>query len=65
MPRTEPRREHLAPTDILCLAAMILVAALYGLTREPDLKQAFLGLVVFLAGRTSKVKLSSEAAKGN
>jgi len=47
-------REHLQPTDILCLVAMVLIAGLYGLTREPDLKQAMLGLVLFLAGRQSK-----------
>jgi len=47
-------RQYLAPTDILCLVAMILVAGLYALTRDNDLKTAFLGLIVFLAGRQSK-----------
>lgn len=51
----ESQREHLAPTDILCLVGLILVAGLYALTREADLKSAFLGLLVFLAGRQSKV----------
>jgi hypothetical protein len=48
------KREFLAPTDILCIVAMILTAGLYALTREPDLKTSFLGLVLFLAGRQSK-----------
>lgn len=48
------KREFLQPTDILCLVAMVLLAGLYGLTREPDLKSGFLGLVLFLAGRQSK-----------
>lgn len=47
-------REFLAPTDILSIVALVLLAALYSLTREPDLKNAFLGLAMFLAGRTSK-----------
>lgn len=49
-----PKREFLAPTDILCLTAMIVLAGLYALTREPELKQSLLGLVLFLAGRQSK-----------
>lgn len=61
--KSDPRREHLAPTDILCLVAMVLVAGLYGLTREPDLKQAFLGLVLFLAGRQSKAKVNGNIAE--
>lgn len=47
-------REHMAPTDWLCIVAMVLMAALYGITREVDLKSGFLGLVLFLAGRQSK-----------
>lgn len=58
MTRIDSRREHLAPTDILCIIAMILIAGLYGLTREPDLKQALLGMVLFLAGRQSKTRLN-------
>jgi hypothetical protein len=50
---TDPR-EHLAPTDWLCIVAMVLMSALYAITREPELKQAFLGLILFLAGRQSK-----------
>lgn len=48
------RREHLAPTDIVGIVAMILLSGLYALTREPELKQALLGLVIFLGGRQSK-----------
>lgn len=48
------KREHLAPTDVLCLVAMVLLSALYALTREPEIKGALLGLVLFLAGRQSK-----------
>ena len=47
-------RERLTPTDILCMVGMILMAALYALTREPDLKAGFMGVVLFLAGRYSK-----------
>lgn len=47
-------REHLNPTDVLCIVALVLLAALFALTREADLKAAFLGLILFLAGRQSK-----------
>jgi hypothetical protein len=53
-----PKREYLAPTDIICIVAMILLAGLYALTREPEIKQGFLGLVLFLAGRQSTKKQS-------
>ena len=51
---TQPKREYFKPVDVLCIVAMVLTASLYALTREPDLKAGFLGLVLFLAGRQSK-----------
>jgi hypothetical protein len=33
---------------------LVLVAILYAITRELDLKTTFLGLVVFFAGRQSR-----------
>jgi hypothetical protein len=48
-------RERLQPTDIICLVSMGLLAGLYAITREPDLKSAFLALIVFVGGRQSKV----------
>jgi hypothetical protein len=47
-------REHLAPTDIICIICLVLLAALYALTRETDIRAVFLGLVMFTAGRLSK-----------
>lgn len=47
-------REHIAPTDIVCIVFVVVLATLYGITRDPDFKMALLGLVLFATGRLSK-----------
>ena len=47
-------REYLAPTDIICIIFVVVLAGLYALTREPDFKVALLGLILFQTGRLSK-----------
>lgn len=46
-------REHLKPTDIIAIVGMVLLAALYGITRESDLKMGLLALILFQTGRLS------------
>ena len=55
-------REYLAPTDIVCLVFVAVLAVLYAITREPDFKTALLGLIVFQSGRLSaKFKMGGSA----
>jgi hypothetical protein len=47
-------REYLTPTDIVAMLSIVVLGALYAVTREPELKTALLALVVFQTGRLSK-----------
>lgn len=47
-------REHIAPTDIVCIVFVVVLAILYGITRDADFKVALLGLILFQSGRLSK-----------
>lgn len=47
-------KEHLSPTDIICIVAMCLLSGLYAYTREADLKTTLLGVILFFMGRVSK-----------
>jgi hypothetical protein len=49
---------RLQPADLLGLIGLVVLAALYALTREDDLKAGLLSLVMFLAGRQSQLKPS-------
>lgn len=46
-------REHLRPTDIIAILALVLLAVLYGITRDQEFKMALLGLILFQTGRLS------------
>lgn len=47
-------REHLTPTDIVAMLCIVVLAGLYAVTREAELKTALLALVLFQTGRLSK-----------
>lgn len=55
-PLTPPpsTREYLAPTDWLCLVALLVVAGLYAYTKEGDWKVVVIALVGMISGRVSK-----------
>ena len=50
----EKKERLLQPTDIICMLALVLLTVMFVITRDPDIKSALLGLIVFLGGRQSK-----------
>jgi hypothetical protein len=46
--------ERIQPADVLGVIGLVVIAILYGITREDDLKAGLLSLVMFLAGRQSQ-----------
>jgi len=49
------RREHLAPTDILCIIAFCGAVVLYTITKEAEWKTVIVGLIGMFAGRQTRL----------